>query len=84
MYEFDFEELIADMLNISDEAREDDSYIESVFYETFEIEMEQGFELARRLLAHTPTVKAGLSGKEYHAFVSKKAPVMLMKIEAAK
>ena len=81
---FDFEELVADMLNISDEQREDDSIMEQKFYDVFGIEMEQGFTLARKLLEHTPQVKAGLSGKAYHAFVSKSQPVMLMKIEASK
>jgi len=81
---FDFEELIAEMLNISDEQREDDAVLEQMFYEKFDIDMEYGFELARKLLEHTPQVTAGLSGTNYHAFISKKAPVMLMKIEAAK
>jgi hypothetical protein len=81
---FDFEELVAEMLDISDEQREDDSVMEDKFYETFGIEMEQGFDFARKLIAHTPKVQAGLSGKEYHAFVSRKSPCMLMKIEASK
>ncbi|MDF1678925.1 MAG: hypothetical protein P1U32_09570 [Legionellaceae bacterium] len=81
---FDFEELIAEMLNISNEQREDDSVLEQTFYENFDMDMEQGFEFARKLLEHTPQVTAGLSGTKYHAFVSKKSPVMLMKIEAAK
>jgi len=81
---FDFEELIAEMLNISDKQREDDSVLEQAFYDKFYIEMELGFEFARKLLEHTPQVTAGLSGTKYHAFVSKKSPVMLMKIEAAK
>ena len=81
---FDFEELIAEMLNISDEQREDDSALEQAFYEKFDIDMEQGFAFARKLLEHTVAVTAGFSGDSYHAFISKKAPVMLMKIKAAK
>lgn len=83
MDEFDFEELVADMLGITDEQRGDDSFIELEFYERFEIDMEQGYKLAKALLPHVPKVKAGLSGKEYHAFVSKTDPIMLMKVEAA-
>ena len=83
MDEFDFEELVADMLGIKDEQREDDSFISHEFYERFDIDMEQGYKLAKALLAHTPKVQAGLSGKHYHAFVSKTEPVMLMRVEAA-
>ena len=79
---FDFEELIANMLGVREEHREDDSYLENLFYENFEIDMEQGFKLAKALLLHTPKVQAGVSGKEFHAFVAKDEPVMLMKIEA--
>lgn len=82
MDEFDFEELVADMLGIRDEQREDDSYMENLFYENFDMDMEQGYKLAKALLQHTPKVQAGLSRKTYHAFVSKTEPVMLMKIEA--
>ena len=85
MEEFDFEELIADMLDIDDKRRdEDDSYLPDKFYEKFEIHMEEAFQFAKALLVHTPQVEAGLSKKHFHAFVSKKAPVMLMKLEAKK
>jgi len=79
---FEFEELIADMLNISDEQREDDGFLEQEFHEKFDIELEQGFYLARKLLEHTPTIAGALSGGSYHAFVSKTQPVMLMKLKA--
>jgi len=82
MDEFDFEELVADMLGIRDEHREDDSYMETLFYENFDMDMEQGYKLTKALLYHTPKVEAGLSGKVYHAFVSKIHPIMLMKVEA--
>ncbi len=79
---FDFEELVADMFDVSDEQREDDSFLEEKFYEAFGIELEQGYELSKKLLLHTPKVAAGLTGKTYHAFVSKNEPIMLMKTEA--
>jgi hypothetical protein len=79
---FDFEELTAEMLGVTDEQREDDEYLPDLFAEKFSVEFEDAFEFARALLEHTPTVEAGLSGKNYHAFISKKSPVMLMKIEA--
>ncbi len=82
MDDFDFEELVADMLGISDKEREDDALIEQKFYDAFDMDMEHGFLLTKKLIEHTPKVKAGLSGKTYHAFVSKSEPVMLMKIEA--
>jgi len=76
---FDFEELVAEMLDITDDEREDDDYLGQQFYDEFEIELECGYELAKRLLNHTTPVKMGLSGEMYHAFVSKKRPVALMK-----
>ena len=79
---FDFEELVADMLDITDEQREDDLFLENKFYDKFEIDLETAYKLAKWLLPHTPTVQAGLSGKSYHAFVSKTHPVMLMKMES--
>lgn len=82
MSTFDFEELASEMLNLTDEQLEDYSAIEVAFYERFGIDMEQGYELTKALLPHTPKVQAGLSGKTYHAFVSKDMPAMLMKIEA--
>jgi len=78
---FDFEELIADMLDITDDEREDPDYLPNMFYEDFELLMEDVYPLVNKLLEHTPTVTAGLSGKEFHAFVSKTSPVMLMKKE---
>ena len=82
MDEFDFEELIADMLGVTDEQREDDDFINNAFYDEFGIDPEQAFDFTKRLLLHTPKVQGGLNGKAYHAFVSKTEPVILMKIEA--
>ena len=81
---FDFEELVAEMLGISDGLREDSSYLEDKFGEKFGLSMEAGFALAQALLRHTVPVEAGLSGKAYHAFVSRKGPIMLMKMEAVR
>ena len=82
MDEFDFEELIAEVLNVTDDEREDDVFLEEKFFDEFEISMEQGYKLARYLLVFTVPIEAGLSGKKYHAFVSKEGPFMLMKTEA--
>lgn len=82
MDEFSFEELITDMLDITDEQREDDEVIFDKFYEKFGFDIEQGFNFAKALLPHTPKVKEVLSKKVFHAFVSKSMPVMLMKLEA--
>jgi len=79
---FDFEELIADMLDISDEQREDDDFLEQAFYEKFDIELEQGFKFAMKLLERTPTIDGVLSGDSYHAFMSKGLSVTLMRIKA--
>ena len=78
---FDFEELTAEMLGVTDEQREDDDYLPQKFYDKYGIEFETAFEFAQHLLPHTIPVKAGISGKKYHAFVSANSPVMLMKLE---
>lgn len=79
---FDWEELTAEMLNVTDDEREDDDFLPTKFYEKFGIEFDPAFELAQHLLMHTIPVEAGLSKNKYHAFVSRKAPVMLIKAEA--
>ena len=79
---FDFEELMSEILDVSDEQREDDDFLPVKFYEKFGIEFDVGYEFAQDLLLHTIPVEAGLSNKSFHAFVSRKDPVMLMKIEA--
>ena len=84
MDEFEFEELMAEVLDVSDAMREDVSYLEDMFGERFGISMEAGFELAKALLPHTVPVEAGISGTVYHAFVSRKGPWMLMKVEATR
>ena len=84
MDEFEFEELMAEVLDVSDALREDDNYLEDKFGERFGISMEAGFELAKALLPHTVPVEAGISGTVYHAFVSRKGPWMLMKVEATR
>lgn len=79
---FDFEELISDMLGITDEQREDPELVERMFFNHFEFDMNLGFIFAKALLPHTITVQSAMLDKKYHAFVSKQQPVMLMKIEA--
>lgn len=80
---FDFEELVADMLGITDDQRdEDDDLLEREFCDKFDMDLEHGYKLARHLLPHTPIVEAGLTGERYHAFVSKTGPFILMKCGA--
>jgi len=79
---FDFEELTAEMLNVTDEQREDGDLLPMKFYDKYGIEFDAAYELAKDLIVHTIPVKAGLSKKRFHAFVSKKQPVMLMRLEA--
>ena len=79
---FDFEELTAEILNVTDEQREDDDFLRDRFYDEFEIDFELAYSFARKLLWHTPVVKAGVSGEKYHAFVSRTAPIMHMQIKA--
>jgi len=78
---FDFEELTAEMLGVTDEQREDDDLLPVKFYEEFGIEFDVAYNLTKVLLLHTVPVEAGLSKKKFYAFVSRKAPVMLMKTE---
>lgn len=79
---FDFEELIADMLDITDQQREDDAFVEDAFFRKFEIDFDAAYLFAQHLLLHTPKVEAGLTKTIFHAFVSKTQPVMLMKVES--
>lgn len=81
---FDWEELVAEMLGVTDEQREDDYFLPEAFYTEFDIEFEDAFVLAQELIKHTSPVQAGLSGRNYHAFISRADPVMLMKLEVAK
>jgi len=81
---FDFEELTAEMLNVTDEQREDDSFLHDKFFDKFEIDFDLAYNLTKHLLVHTVPVEAGLSKKQYHAFVSRKSPWMLMKTEVSK
>lgn len=76
---FDFEELTAEMLGVTDDQREDDDFLPDRFFDKYEVDFELAFSLAQDLLLHTPVLEAGLSGKKYHAFISREHPVMLMK-----
>ena len=73
---FDFEELTAEMLNVTDEQREDDGYLQMKFYEKYDIEFDTAYELVKDLLGHTIPIKAELSKKMVLAFLRKKQPVM--------
>lgn len=78
----DFEELVADMFGVSDEEVDaNGDILEQKFQEEFDITMEEGFKLAARLIKHTPTVTAGLSGEQFNAFISKDKSIMLMKVK---
>lgn len=77
MDEFDFEELAADMLGVRDEHREDSSYIENLFYENFDMDMEQGYKLAKALLLHTPKACAA-DGRRY----TESAPLSAVHVDA--
>lgn len=79
---FDFEDLIADMLGVTDEQRQDAEYLDDTFFAKYAMDLCDAYPLVVDLLSHTPKVQTGLSGKVFHAFVSKSGPVMLMKIEA--
>ena len=81
---FDFEELTAEMLDVTDEQRENDDYLPQKFYDKFGVEFDLAYDFAKELLGHTVPIKAGLSHNMWHAFVSKKQPVMLMKMQAEK
>lgn len=82
MYYDEVQELACAILGISyddlvDEGREGE--IEEKFYERFEINMEQFFNIVEALLPFTPIVQAGLTGNKYHAFVNEKESLMIVK-----
>jgi|TARA_S200002703_G_scaffold160084_1_gene176779 hypothetical protein len=77
---FDFEELIADMLGISDDDRNDDeSIVEERFFDKFNIEFVDGYEFACQLMKRTPAVSSVLSGELVQGFANKNGDVLLMK-----
>ena len=78
---FEFEELMAEMLGVTDEQREDDDVLPDEYYKKYDIEFEAAYNLTKDLLMHTPILQAGLSKKHYHAFVRRESSCMLMKIE---
>lgn len=78
-----FEDLTAEMLNLTDDEREELGLLTDRFEQKFGIDFDLAFQFAKALIDHTPIATAGLSEKRYHAFVSKTMPVMLMKKEAA-
>ena len=78
---FDFEELVADMLDITDEQREEYGYLEDKFYQKFELDFDSTYNFMCYLMPHTPVVVAGLSKGKYHALLNKKQEFMLMKLK---
>jgi len=78
----DFEELMAEVLGLTDDQLEDSSSLADTLEDIFGINIDMAYKFTKALLLHTPIVQAGLTGKQYHAFVSKSGPVMLMKQEA--
>ena len=78
---FDYEELISDMLDISDEQREEDPEIVSrSFAAKFGIDMEEAIPFTEELLNHVPIIHAGFNcDKRFKAFVAKDRPIMLFK-----
>ena len=77
-----FEELVSEMLEITDKEREDPQVVQDRFFDEFEIDYHCAYTFVQHLIMHTPIVDAGLPNKGFHAFVSRKAPMMLMKTEA--
>ncbi len=80
MDEFSFEELLAEMLGITDEQREDDCYIENMLYEKFNLDFDDAYKFAKELILYTPPIKAGAEKNNYHAFISRKHPMTHMRI----
>lgn len=82
--EMDFMELIVDMLDLdhNEEVEYEPDEIIAKFEEEFGLPFQECYQLVVRLLDHTPMVQSGLLGLTYNAFVSKKAPIMLMQKEA--
>ena len=76
---FEWEELAAEMLGVTDEERVDDNCLSDKFHKEFDIEFEIAFKLVRKLLLHTAPLESGLSKTKYHAFVSRGSPTMLMR-----
>ena len=77
---FDFEELVADMLDISEDDRnEDESIVEEKFFDKFNIEFVDGYEFTCQLMKRTPAFRSTLSGELIQGFANKNGDVLLMK-----
>ena len=79
---WDVQELACAVLGLNydelvDDGKED--VIDNAIYEKFDISMDQFYDIVKALLPFTPSVKAGLSGEWYHAFVNEKEGLMLVK-----
>lgn len=75
--EFEFEELVADMLDISDQDREDDSYVDNAFFDKYEMDFHCAMLFVSDLMRHIPPI-----GKtQVHALVDKHHKFILIKRE---
>jgi len=83
MEDFDFEELISDMLGITDEQRNDGDCVVNAFHKRFGIDYDAAYIFVKALLPHAPIVQAGVNKELFHAFVAKDEPIMLMKMKAS-
>ena len=75
-----FENLMSEIMGVSDEQRAECDFVQDAFLEKFNIDFDLGYELAKKLILHTVPVDAACS--TYHCFLSRKDKSVLMFIEA--
>lgn len=61
-----------------------DSEIDKMLYEKYEISDEQYYNIIKDLMPFLPLVQAGISGNTYHAFVHPTEPRMIVRQVSAK
>jgi len=74
---FEFEELLAKILNVSDD---DWDSIPDIFYEKYEMDMDSAYELVKDLLPYCMIAESPLTKKIYQGFA--KDGLWLMKEQA--
>lgn len=82
--EWDIEELAYRAMGKTNEQAEaaiNDGDIDQAIFDKYEISFEQYCEVVKDLLPFTPAVKAGLSGKAFHAFVDAERQCAIVKID---
>lgn len=82
MIEFEIEELVGYALEMSEDDTEkmlNDSTVDDILYDKYEVDFQTYVKIVKDLLKLTPTVKAGISGDEYHAFIDVKNQRMIVK-----